>query len=289
MGFLFKRLSKKRIWNRIYKERLSEPLHLNFISLFIYIFGSFRRKVFYDLILRPHHAFSILKAADEAKERGFNEIDILEFGVAHGSGLMNMIKIAERVSKTTKVKINIYGFDTGEGMPEPIDYRDHPEYYNTGDFPMNRELLEGKINGKAHLFIGPIKETLRDYLKQKSKMSPIGFVSIDVDYYSSTKDVFELFKHDAQSFLPLTYIYFDDIFMDNHNNKCGELLAIKEFNEENKLRNIAYHRFLENKRLFKNSNWIKQIYFLHVLDHDYRFNTNRDESKRVLDNPYLNI
>jgi hypothetical protein len=287
MSFLLKRLAKKRIWNRIYKERLSEPLHLNFISLFVYFFGSFRRKVFYDLILRQHHAYSILKAADQAKERGFDEIDILEFGVAHGSGLMNMIKIAERVTRTTNIKINIFGFDTGEGMPEPKDYRDHPEYYNTGDFPMNRAILEERIKGKARLFIGPIKETLLDYLKLKSDGSPIGFVSIDVDYYSSTKDVLELFKQKAQFFLPLTFIYFDDIFMDNHNDKCGELLAIKEFNEENQLRNIKYHRFLENKRLFKNSNWIKQIYYLHVLDHDYRFNTKREDTKRILDNPYL--
>lgn len=102
-------------------------------------------------------------------------------------------------------------------------------------------------------------------------------------------DVLELFKSDPHFFLPLTYLYFDDIFMDNHNDKCGELLAIKEFNKENKLRNISYHRFLENKRLFKNSNWIKQIYFLHVLDHKHRFETKRDDAKRVLDNPYLNI
>lgn len=289
MSFLLNRLSKKRIWNRIYKERLSEPLHLNIISFFVFLFGSFRSKVFYDVVLRPHHAYCILKVADQAKNQGFKQIDILEFGVAHGSGLMNMIKIAERVTKTTNIKINIYGFDTGEGMPDPIDYRDHPEYYNTGDFPMNRELLEEKINKKAKLFIGPIKETLQDYLKHKSDKSPIGFVSVDVDYYSSTKDVIELFKAKAHFFLPLTYIYFDDIFMDNHNDKCGELLAIKEFNEETQLRNISYHQFLENKRLFKNSNWLKQIYFLHVLDHNYRFNTQRDRAKRVLDNPYLNI
>lgn len=148
MGFLLKRLSQKRIWNRIYRERLSEPLHLNIISLFVLVFGSFRRKIFYDLILRPHHAFCILKAADQAKERGFNEINILEFGVAHGSGLMNIIKIAQKITRTTGVKINIYGFDTGEGMPDPLDYRDHPEYYNTGDFPMNRALLEKRLREK---------------------------------------------------------------------------------------------------------------------------------------------
>ncbi|NRD20754.1 hypothetical protein HNV08_11900 [Winogradskyella eckloniae] len=289
MSFLLNRLSQKRIWTRIYKERLSEPLHLNLISFFVLLFGSFRSKVLYDLVLRPHHAFSILKAADQAKERGFSEISVLEFGVAHGSGLMNMIKVAEKVTKTTGIKINIYGFDTGKGMPEPVDYRDHPEYYNTGDFPMNRDLLEDRIKGKAQLFIGPIKETLKEFLKTTSSETPIGFVSIDVDYYSSTMEVLELFKEDPNLFLPLTYIYFDDIFMENHNDKSGELLAIKEFNDTQKLRNIVYHKFLVNKRLFKNSNWTKQIYYLHVLDHPYRFETQRNEAQRVLDNPYLNI
>jgi hypothetical protein len=289
MSFLTKRLSQKRIWKRIYRVRLTEPLHLNFISLFVYLFGSFRNKVFYDLVLRPHHAFSILKAADLAKEQGLKSISILEFGVANGSGLINMIKIANKVTKATGIKINVYGFDTGQGMPEPVDYRDHPEYYNTGDFPMNRELLEQKIKGKAQLLIGPIKETLKTFTKTLSKDSPIGFVSIDVDYYSSTMDVFQLFKADAGLFIPLTYVYFDDISKDNHNSKCGELLAIKEFNKENELREISHHRFLENQRLFKNANWLKQIYYFHVLDHKHRFETMRNDKKRVLDNPYLNI
>ncbi|WP_179005531.1 hypothetical protein [Winogradskyella forsetii] len=73
MSFLLKRLSQKRIWNRIYKERLSEPLRLNCMSIFVYVFGSFRSKVLYDLILRPHHAFDILKAAYQAKERVFSK------------------------------------------------------------------------------------------------------------------------------------------------------------------------------------------------------------------------
>ena len=51
----------------MYYERLSEPLHLNAISAFVALFGSFRRKVEYDLVLRPQNAFGILKAADSAK------------------------------------------------------------------------------------------------------------------------------------------------------------------------------------------------------------------------------
>ncbi len=287
MGFVLKRLSQKNSWNKLFKQRLTEPFHLNFMAIFVLLFGSFRKKVAYDLVVRPQHAFGILHAADQAKLRGLSEITIIEFGVANGAGLMNMIAIAEKVTKITGIKIHIYGFDTGTGMPEPKDYRDHPEYYNTGDFPMNKDLLEEKIKGKATIIYGPIKANISKFLSSISEANPIGFVTIDVDYYSSTKDVLELFKFEATLFLPLTFVYLDDIFMPHHNSKCGELLAIEEFNAEEAMREISYHRFFENQRIFRNANWVKQLYYFHVLDHPYRSELKRDRKAYVLDNPYL--
>ena len=287
MGYLTKRLSEKRIWDKVFKQRLSEPIHLNIISLFIFLFGSFRKKVAYDLVLRPQHAFSILAAADQAKLRGLKAISILEFGVANGAGLMNIIKIAKKVTKDTGIAINIYGFDTGTGMPAPLDFKDHPEYYTTGDFPMNKSLLEQSIKGEATIIYGTIKDTISNFKKTISPDAPIGFISVDVDYYSSTKEVLELFKSNAQHFLPLTYVYFDDILLPHHNDKCGELLAIKEFNDQETYRNISYHPFFVNQRIFKNADWVKQIYYFHVLDHEYRFKLERNRKTNVLDNPYL--
>ncbi|MCK7591512.1 hypothetical protein M0G43_13075 [Subsaxibacter sp. CAU 1640] len=289
MAYLLKRLSEGRIWRKLYRERFSEPIHLNVISFFVFLFGSFRKKVDYDLVLRPQQAFAILSAADRAKEQGFSRVSILEFGVANGAGLMNMIEIANKVTKATGVEIDIYGFDTGEGMPEPVDYRDHPEYYNVGDFPMNKELLKRSIEGKAKLIFGTIDTSLPKFIESLNEQAPIGFVSIDVDYYSSTTQVLDLFKTNAKNFLPLTYVYFDDIFMPHHNKKCGELLAIDEFNNEMKYRELSHHTFFINERLFKNAHWIKQLYYLHVLDHPHRFETIRDRKAYVLDNPYLDF
>ncbi|WP_323789480.1 hypothetical protein [Psychroserpens sp.] len=287
MSFLLKRLSQKNSWNKVFKQRLTEPFHLNVIALFVFVFGSFRKKVAYDLVIRPQHAYGLINAADQAKLRGFKDVTIVEFGVANGAGLMNLIAIAEKVTKETGVTIHIYGFDTGEGMPEPIDYRDHPEYYNTGDFPMNKALLEEKIKGKATIIYGSIKANVTEFIKDIPQNAPIGFVSIDVDYYSSTKDVLELFKAEANCFLPLTYVYLDDIFMPHHNEKCGELLAVSEFNKEQSKRQLSYHKFFENQRIFKKANWVKQMYYFHVLDHPYRSDLKRDRNTYVLDNPYL--
>ena len=70
MKFLLRKLLQPRIWGRIMTERLCEPLHLNVISLFVALFGTFRAKVWFDLILRPHNAYALLKVADQAKALG---------------------------------------------------------------------------------------------------------------------------------------------------------------------------------------------------------------------------
>jgi hypothetical protein len=57
-------------FRKITVERLTEPLHLNIASLFITLFGSYRARVGFDLIIRPQYAFPILRAAGQAREYG---------------------------------------------------------------------------------------------------------------------------------------------------------------------------------------------------------------------------
>jgi hypothetical protein len=66
-AFLLKKLSKRRIWNRLFWERLTEPLHLHLLSLMGPMFGSFRAKVDHELLIRQHNAYCLLKCADYAK------------------------------------------------------------------------------------------------------------------------------------------------------------------------------------------------------------------------------
>lgn len=127
MKFLLTKLKQRKIWRKIYVERLSEPLHLNVISLFYVVFGSLSKKIEYDLIVRPHHAFSIWKAAEAAQKMNIKSLTLIEFGVASGAGLMNMAEIAAKVSDRTGISFRILGVDSGKGMPSPESYRDHPE------------------------------------------------------------------------------------------------------------------------------------------------------------------
>jgi hypothetical protein len=172
-------------WRKVLLQRLTEPLHLNFRSFFVALLGSFRA---FDLIVRPQYAFSILHAADWARANGHNKMTIIEFGVASGAGLLNMCRIASSVMKATGIEIEVVGFDTGSDMPPPVDYRDHPEVFTVGDFPMhNPATLRGALPPYARLIIGNIADTVGTFLENLSPDSPIGFASIDVDYYSSRR------------------------------------------------------------------------------------------------------
>jgi methyltransferase family protein len=288
MGFVLSKLRERHVWQRIFRERLTEPLHLNVLSLFVWAFGSYRAKIAHDLVVRQQNAYGILKAADCARSLGIRKVSLLEFGVAAGAGLMNMAAIARRVTNETGVLFSLYGFDTGKGMPPPTDYRDHPDLYQQGEFGMDVAALRNALPENASLILGEISETVGEFAASLSADEPIGFVSIDIDYYTSAVCALRVFTEGPEKYLPVTVVYFDDIYDERHNASCGELLAIEEFNQSHKLRRIEQFRFLENSRIFRRADWIKHMYFLHVLDHPNRCTRSREAVAKVWHkNPYL--
>jgi len=244
-------------------------------------------KVLYDLVRRREHAYSLLQAADWALDRGIKKLTVIEAGVASGKGLWNMIRIGERVTAVTGVKFEFAAFDTGTGMPPPIDYRDHPEVFSTGDFPMGDfDALRKSLPSNAKLYIGNVAETIPEFLAKLTPEAPVGYVVIDVDYYSSAKAAMEVLKGPADCYLPLTITYFDDVgavVFPWANDWCGERLAIREFNEENALRKLQYDTFLKYGRVYKDSDWLERLYNLHVLDHPERqADAQKNETPRLL-------
>src|SRR6516165_40836 len=111
--YVLRRLLEPGKFRQVFVERLTEPLHLNFLSLFVALFGSYRMKVNFDLAVRQQYAFPLLYAADSAKRYGFPRVTVLELGVANGAGLMNMCRLAERTRKATGIDFRVVGFDTG--------------------------------------------------------------------------------------------------------------------------------------------------------------------------------
>jgi hypothetical protein len=267
-------------------EYLTQPLHVTAIAAVVHVFGSFRLKVLYDLVRRREHAYSLLQAADWARERGLGKLTVVEAGVASGAGLRNMIRIGEKVTAITGVKFEFAGFDTGTGMPPPVDYRDHPEVFRTGDFQMpDVESLRQELPSHARLLLGDVADTIPEFMAGLTPESPIGYIVIDVDYYSSAKAAMEVMKGPSDRYLPLTLVYFDDVgavVFPWANDWCGERLAIREFNEENAMRKLQHDAFMKYGRVYKDSDWLDRMYKLHVLDHPERQGT-----RQAIRKPYV--
>ncbi len=264
----FSKLLSGHFWYKHLSDRLNEPFLINLLAFGALVFGSPRTKIAFDMFEQRPYAFGILAAADMAKQLGIPRIGVVEFGVASGNGLLSMSRIAAAVAKDTGVRIDVFGFDTGGGMPPPVDYRDHPEYYSTGDYPMDQEGLRKRLPAHTQLILGNVSETVPQFTATYEGV--IGFVSIDVDYYSSAVACMELLEKQSANYLPVTPLYFDDVFLDAHNEWAGERLVIREFNDRWPMRKISLYTFLREKRIIKNAVWIRQMYAMHVLDHPAR-------------------
>jgi len=208
----------------------------------------------------------VLRAADEALSSGVKEISVAEFGVAGGAGLLCLQSYAERVEAATGVKINVLGFDTGQGLPKGTgDYRDHPEIWSPGDFPMVWDELRPLLRPRTELVLGDVAETLPDFVKNKLR-APIGFISIDVDLFSSTRDAFLILSLPERKTLFRTVIYLDDTETFLYHRFAGELLAVEEFNRINSGVKIDRWRGVRGGRPFADAVWLDRMHVCYDLE-----------------------
>lgn len=287
MNYVLRRLLSRNQLRKVFVERGTEPIHLNILSLFVALFGSYRAKVDFDLIVRQQNAFPILFAADSAKKYGLNAVTIIEFGVAAGAGLLNMCRIAERTKKATGIEFRVFGFDTGKGMPPALDYRDLPEDFQEGDFPMDIEGLTRALPPFAKLVIGDLEDTVPAFLATLKADAPIGFIAVDVDYYSSTVKALKILTAEPHCYLPIVPVYLDDIGAEGSNPWTGELLAVNEFNRDNEIRKIAPFTLLRSRRIFKATQWIDRMYAAHIHDHPLRSPAKGRRELHVIPNEYI--
>ncbi len=158
--------------------------------------------------LRDSYTWGGLYAAHLAKTLGYSSVSFVEFGVAGGRGILALEKLAPILEEYLQISVEIHGFDTGKGLPKPIDNRDLPNLWSEGYFPMDHAKLLPKLK-RTKLHLGLIKDRLPEMLA--SSPAPIGFISIDLDMYSSTVDALGILDADTSLLLPRVYSYFDDI------------------------------------------------------------------------------
>ena len=225
---------------------------------------SARTKSEWDAAARPAYLHGVLSAAELATAQGVPEIAVIEFGVAGGSGLLLLQEYAGMVEAETGVKIHVYGFDSGSGLPATTgDYRDHPDQWKPGDYPMDEARLRAKLAARTHLIIGNIADTVAQFA-QAANFPPLGFIAIDVDLYSSARDALKILTLPGRRLMQVP-IYMDDTDFIFSHRFAGELLAIDEFNSENKAVKIDQWHGIANRRAFPENSWLRKMYVAHDL------------------------
>jgi hypothetical protein len=222
-------------------------------------------RVRFDIWKKPAYAYGLYSAAVLAKKLNIPSISAIEFGVAGGRGLVALEDISERVSRYTGVDIAVLGFDSGKGMPEPADYRDLPHVWGAGFYEMDVAALKRRLV-HAKLVLGDVAATVAEIAPS---IPPVGFISFDLDYYSSTKEAFRIFDGPSERRLPRVHSYFDDIIWPEracHNEYTGEYLAINEFNSENRYKKICPIPHLHWMRDIPEA-WNAKMYVFHDFMH----------------------
>jgi hypothetical protein len=214
---------------------------------------------------RPFYAYSAVRASELAVRLGYNEVTWIEFGVAGGNGLIALEQIKTAVEQHLPVTVRIVGFDAGSGLPTPVDYRDLPYHWQGGYYEMDVPALKARLTN-ASLVLGPVAETLPDYLRKPPHDAPIGMISFDLDYYSSTVDAFGIFDVPSDAILPRVMCYMDDVIgtAECYSDFTGERLAIHEFNERNDMRKLSRCYDFE---LFGYERWQEQTMIYHDFGH----------------------
>lgn len=218
---------------------------------------------------RPHYTYCCYNAAKLAKSLGIKEISVIELGVAGGNGIICLEKISKKIEKELKIKIRVFGFDSGEGMYEPNNKYDLPYFFKEGTFKINVRKLNEKINN-ADIIYGDVKDTILKYVSS-NKIPPIGAILNDLDYYTSTLNSLDIYNY-YDYFLPRVISYFDDTVgseEEYYNNQVGQLRAINEFNKN------AKNKITLNQNLLAKSKeiWRYQIYYTHFFENE-NYNTN---------------
>jgi hypothetical protein len=223
-------------------------------------------RVEFDALDVPPYSYGMYKAALQARALNIPEISVIEFGVAGGNGLLAMERIANTLEQKCGVRFQIYGFDIREGLPEALDCRDLPYAWKKGAYKMDEEALRRRLS-RSTLVLGDVKDTTPHFLDDEA-VPPIGFISFDLDYYSSTAHAFKIFDREPARYLPRVMCYFDDTLGHDdeyHFEQVGELLAIKEFNETHQDIKIGAINGFGYKRVFPDK-WNVGTYVCHFFN-----------------------
>jgi hypothetical protein len=232
--------------------------------------GSLDFRLAMQALDHPSYAFGVRQAVYLATKLKLPAVSVIEFGVGPGTGLIALEQYASEIGKAHGIEVEVYGFDLASGLPAPADHRDLRYVWKQGAYEMDLASLRKRLK-IAQLVLGNVAVTVPQFIK--GCYAPVGFISFDLDFYSSTMSAFRIFDSPDERLLPRIVCYFDDIVSDGHQLHCeevGELCAIREFNDNaNGKSSLSLCPILKPGTVFP-AVWQDQLRVYHRFEHrDY--------------------
>lgn len=172
-----------------------------------------------DFVAKYFRGAKALKSDAEALRYGSDHVTLegmyLEMGVCTG-------RTINFIAALNPSKI-VYGFDSFKGLPEAWERDDMK--IPKGSFGFKEENIIPPVLNNVRLIKGMFNETLPEFKKKILKDSPIAFLHVDCDLYSSTNQVFSIL---ADHIIPGTIVVFDELY-NYPNSENHEFRAFQEF------------------------------------------------------------
>ncbi len=162
-----------------------------------------------------------------------------EFGTGWGGTLAAFMLAAEQIAIRRKLDpqmFQVYAFDSFEGLPPSEHLADRHKGWSPGAFAHSMETIQEKM--KTHPFArqvpvtyvkGRFEDSLTDNLMREIEGTPPSIITVNVDFYTSTRHVlFWIDRFIASGAL----IYFDDMWAFHGHPEFGQIRAVREFNEK---------------------------------------------------------
>jgi len=161
-----------------------------------------------------------------------------EFGIGKGRSMSRFLRALKVFCDAEDLDLYSYSlflFDSFEGMPSKSSPRDEHPGFSKGVLSFSLEQTRTRMSkqldlsrGNVHFIKGFFDESLTPELANGLAAHPPSLVTVDVDYYTSTKSVLEWI-------LPFTptgcLFYFDDIWLFYGHPEMGQVAAINEINQ----------------------------------------------------------
>ena len=177
------------------------------------------------------------------------------------------IEIALKTAPLARIK-DEYGYSDEEWEAlrhDPVFLADLAQAVETVKQDGMSFKLKAKLQSRTTLVLGNLKDTVPEFVSRHSP-PPIGFVAVDVDLYSSTRDALALLAAPDTQMLWHMPIYLDDIdFIFNH-RFAGELLALDEFNRHSDRVKVDRWYGLRNDRPFPERPYLDKLFVAHDLE-----------------------